>query len=223
MENCRVLIICAGEGTRWNNYLGVPKHLAVLNGEAIIDRTVRQLRERGVEYLVILKDEDDRYPLPQAIVDVDYETNADADKFLSSKKYWNREGRTIILYGDVYFTDEAIDTILNYGSDDWLLFCRPDGSRITGGKWGECFAFSLKAEHLKLFEEKLHYVATLWKTGVIKRCGGWELYRAMIGRTDKQVRHPHKMGSNYVEINDATEDMDSPDDYNAWIKLNSVG
>ena len=30
-----------GEGKRWGNYLGIPKHLIEIDGEPIIKRTVR--------------------------------------------------------------------------------------------------------------------------------------------------------------------------------------
>ena len=58
----RILILAAGDGTRWNNYRGVPKHLAPLCGEPILHRTVRMITERrpDADVRVIVRDMSDR-------------------------------------------------------------------------------------------------------------------------------------------------------------------
>lgn len=220
----RAIIICAGEATRWGNHLNTPKHLIEIEGERLLDRTVRLLNERGVEDVhVVVKAEDARYKVPGSklyIAKLDYEKNADADKFLSSKKLWNKKGRTIVFYGDCYFTDEAMDTIIGHEPKDWVLFCRPGASRITGTKWGECFAQSFYPDQIAEHEAALYRIADLKKQGVIRRCGGWEHYRAMLGRGD-QALNRHTMSDRYVEINDWTDDFDYPDDYETWIKRRS--
>lgn len=222
MENCKAIILCAGEASRWGNHLNTPKHLIELEGEKLLHRTIRLLKDRGIdEIYTVVKDITGTYYHPdsvQWVAKIDYENNADADKFLSSKDLWNDKGRTIVLYGDVYFTNEAIDTILSFSDKEWTLFAREGASSITGTPWGECFALSFYPKDHKRMEEMLHYIATLWKTGVIKRCGGWELYRAMTGRRDKKVRHPHTITTNFVEINDFTEDFDRPEDLDMWLK-----
>ena len=216
------ILLCAGEATRWSNYLNSPKHLINIEGERLLDRTTRLIKEAGIDDIyVVTKEYDERYDTnysKQEVVKVDYEANADADKFLSSKHLWNKEGRTIVFYGDCYFTEEAIRRIVNFKSEEWTLFCRPTASIITGCPYGECFAQSFYPKDLKEHEEMLHYIAQLWKDKVITRCGGWEHYRAMTGRRDKKVRHPHIMTTNYEIIDDFSEDFDTPDDYENWYR-----
>ena len=223
--NTRAIILCAGEATRWGNYLNTPKHLITIEGERLLDRTVRLLREQGVSDIhIVLKTPDSRYEVFGAqpyIATLNYEENADADKFLSSKSLWKEEGRTIVFYGDCYFTSAAISTILNNQREEWLLFCRPGRSKITGSQWGECFAQSFYPQHIKQHEESLHRVANLYKNGVIHRCGGWEHYRAMIDLPDDQIASSI-MKDRYVEINDWTDDFDYPNDYDSWIKRRQV-
>lgn len=218
----RAIIICAGEATRWKNYKGVPKHLIEIEGERLLDRTIRLLKERGVEEIyTVVKDISMSYynqGSTQWVVKPDYDKNADADKFLSSTALWNHEGRTLVLYGDVYFTEDAMDTITGFAAKEWTLFGREGASKITGTPWGECFAISFYPEDHERMYGKLKYIAELYKTGVINRCGGWELYRAMTGREGKKVRHPHTITTNFVEINDWTEDYDTPQDYENWLK-----
>lgn len=52
----RVFITAYGESTRWNNYLGVPKHLIPIDDEPLIHRTVRLLKENGFDDIVIIGD-----------------------------------------------------------------------------------------------------------------------------------------------------------------------
>lgn len=199
--------------------MGVPKHLITIEGETLLSRMVRLLRERGITDIFIVSKDDPRYKIKgakQYIAKLNKD-NVDADKFLSSKELWNKTGQTIVFYGDCYFTDEAMDTICNFESQEWTLFCRPDASKITGTKWGECFAHSFYPHDLARHEDMLHYIAKLFKSRVISRCGGWEHYRAMTGRTDARVRRPHTMTTNYVVIDDWTDDFDYPEDYDTWI------
>lgn len=216
----RAIIICAGEQKRWQNYLGVPKHLIEVSGETVLARTVRLLKDFGVKDIYIVSKDDPRYKIEgtnQFVPELNYEENADADKFLSSRSLWNEEGRTIVLYGDVYFTAEAMNKIVNFSGKEWTLFCRPTPSRITGHKWGECFAVSFYKDSHAQMNFQLHRIAQLYKAGKISRCGGWELYRAMVGRPDDQIRRPHVMSTNYEVIDDFTEDFDSPEDWESWI------
>jgi hypothetical protein len=214
------ILICAGEGTRWDNHLNTLKHFIKIEGEEILHRTIRLLKKNGAKKIYVVSKKDSRYRIAgttQYIAKLNYEENRDADKFLSSKELWNKNGRTIVIYGDCYFTEEAIKKIVSYSKRDWTLFCRPTPSNITGHRWGECFAQSFYPENIAEHEEKLHYIAELSKAGVIKRCGGWEHYRAMTGRTDTKVRRPHSMRGRYILIDDWTEDFDAPQDLNDWL------
>jgi hypothetical protein len=215
----RVLIIAAGDGTRWNNYLGIPKHLAQIDGEPISHRTVRLFKERGILDIHTVGLDDDRWHIPGAKLYVAKKT-ADyhgADKFLSSQELWNTEGRTITVFGDVFFSDQAIDLIVNDTDQNWKVYGRPTGSTITGKRYGELFAQSFYPEHLTRHKEKLFYIIDLFNNGVINRCIGWEHYRAMEGVEGNNVSI-HKIYRNFSIINDWTDDFDCAEDYTTFIK-----
>lgn len=217
----KAIIICAGEATRWGNYLNTTKHLIEIEGEKLLHRTVRLIKERGIDDItIVVKEISSDYDIEgskQYKATLNYEENADADKFLSSKELWNKESRTLVFYGDCYFTDEAMDTIIGFESEEWTLFCRPNASEITGTPWGECFAQSFYPKDLERHEQALHYTAELYKNGTISRCGGWEHYNAMVGKKDEKVEE-HLMTTNFVEIDDFTDDFDYPKDYESWIE-----
>ena len=43
----KYIIMADGKGTRWQNYNDIPKHFIEINGEKIIERTVRLLRDNS--------------------------------------------------------------------------------------------------------------------------------------------------------------------------------
>jgi hypothetical protein len=226
----RILILCAGDATRWGDYLGVPKHLVQLLGEPILHRAVRLINEirPDADVRVIAKDPfDGQYVVPGARTFKARlnPANHGADKFLSSRHLWDDTGRTVILYGDCFFTRAGMTTILTDApfEDGWRLFARFDGSSITGSIGGENFAHVIDPDAHEDYEASLHRIAALQTSGVITRCGGWEQYRSMHGVPDDRVlewwdEHSPKnprMG-HVTEIDDATEDIDFPADFDAW-------
>lgn len=213
----KAIIICAGEGTRWNDYLGVTKHFIEIDGEAILWRLVRLLNEKGIRPLVVTKNVLKRNHLSYSnyLANLSHE-NYDADKFLSSKALWDREGRTVVFYGDVYYTQEAVDRIVGYKKKKWTLFARPYGSSFTGCPWPECFAQSFYPKDIARHEKALYAIRDLYGEGKISRCGGWEHYKYMTRQ------NMFDSGLEYVKdieiIDDFTEDFDSPDDYKNFIE-----
>lgn len=208
----RIIIIAAGDATRWGNYMGVTKHYAVIAGEPVIERTVRLLLERKQNDIwVVSKD--------YAIAGVhNYRPklnarNHDADKFISSSELWHPKKRTIVIYGDVYFTESGIDTILANDTELYRLFCRPTGNKQFKYPYGECFAISFHPADHKFLSYNLRRLVHLFRADVISRIGGWELTRLMAKVPIGQV-HRHKTWlTNYFVIDDATNDIDYPSDY----------
>jgi len=219
----RAIIIADGEGTRWKNHLGVPKHLIKIDGERLIDRAVRLLIENNVEDVYVVGP-DDRYKVSGAkLYTATHEkSNGDLDKFMNSANLWNDDGKTIILYGDVYFTENAMKSIVEYNEVDFALHCRPFNSYLTGTPYGECFAITFYHQHREELQKVFHNIIDAFKNGTIKRMGGWEVYRFFMlsrGIYPKDRLHEHWLtGHNLNAINDWTDDFDYPGDYDRFIK-----
>lgn len=201
-KNCiKAVILAAGTGKRWNNYLGIPKQMVPIGGEPLMLRTIRQLKERGFESVVTVPRIDYYGKIPaEQVVGID---EIEIDKFLNAKDY----AGVIFFWGDVYFTDRAMDTITK-SKHDFRFFGRKGRSNITGKKWGEVFAVKTNGMMLKKAEELRAMVPRL------KRCATWELYRLICG----YPLNKHIVGDNFTEINDLTDDFDYPCDYDNWIK-----
>jgi len=215
----RAIIIAAGTATRWANYLDTPKHLISIDGEPILYRTVRLLKENNVTDIHIVGPVDNRYKVDgcSLFVPVKNSKMHDADKFLNSETLWSSVDRTIILFGDVYFTENAINTIINLKENTWLAYGRFFGSTITGSKYGELFGHSFYPEHIDNHKKALSRVVNLVDKRLAKKGNGWEHYRAMQSIPDSEVRI-HRRYDNFIEINDWTEDFDYPNDYDMWIE-----
>jgi hypothetical protein len=199
----RVVIVAAGgKGTRWNDYMGVPKFEAQVDGVRIIDRIQLQIKSHE-ETAIIIKDGPRKY--------------GDLDKIYSSHKNWNRDGRTIILFGDTYYTNEAMEKIMAYPEPDWTVFGRVGPSEITGKGYGELFAFSFYPEHIEKIMRGMNRVKKLEERGVVHSANLWALYRAMQNFPD-DLMDRHFAGDNFIEINDFTEDFDWPQDYDQFIE-----
>lgn len=191
----QAIIMCAGKADRWNNYLGVRKQEIKINGEKLIDRTIRLLRENGIKDILITTHKDSKpfnVNVGQIINYWDYEI----ERFIPVND------KAIYLYGDVYYTVEAMRAIVR---EDYVFFGRTHESNMTGKNYRELFAVKCDGQKLQKYVKR---VIDLYIKGKINRCIGWELYDAYNESEPTQV----------YETDDMTEDFDTPEDYEEYIK-----
>jgi hypothetical protein len=198
----KAIIPIGGQGSRWNNHTGVPKYKAEVDGEPILDRTIRLLRQYDVE-ATLIKDGETTY--------------GDIDKIYSSRKKWSKDDKTVILFGDTFFTDEAMEKIMTNQSTKWTVYGRVMGSPFTGKEYGELYGVSFYPESIGHMVECIERVAKLHDRGAIDSANLWALYRAMHNFPD-DLMNSHFAGTDFVEINDFTEDFDWPQDYDKFIE-----
>ncbi len=190
----KYIIMAAGEGKRWNNYLGVPKHLIEINGETLLGRTTRLLKENGIEDYVITSS-DERYKEYGKVIEQS-KHDCEVDRFEEVAE------PVCYLYGDVYYSEAAIKRVI----DAWV------GDAMFLGSGQEIFA--VKVRNLALFYKHKERVKKLYLEGKIGRCIGWEVYRSIMGNPlDK-----HWINGRYVYIEDETNDIDYPEDYEKFKK-----
>lgn len=209
MANSRVIILAAGKSKSWNNFRGTPKHLTKVEGKTLLERTCKQFLKYTDNVCVIGLDE--RYQVDGTslyVIKSDNTNWKDASKFLSSKDLWLRDGRTILVFGDVYFTSEAVKTIMK-DKDSFKFFLRRGANEETGARWKEIFAISFDQTMAPTFGQNLLHLTSM---GQAETQAGWALYRYMIGPAPSGLfNNPH-----FVEINDWTEDFDYPEDLEIW-------
>ena len=173
--------------------LKIIKHLIKINGETLLGRTTRLLKENNIDYVITSSDE--RYKqygttIPQSFND------CEIDRFEPTKE------PVCYLYGDVYYSEEAIKTIINTPVKDIMFF----GSNEE--------IFSVKVQDLNLFNHHKEKVKHLYLKRRINRCIGWEIYRSL-NRIPFEV---HQIKKRYTYILDETDDIDYPQDYEEFVK-----
>lgn len=209
-EKKRAIILCAGEAKRWDNHLGVPKHFIVVDGETILERQVRLIKQYAPDVDIVIVANDDRYKIDGTTLytpELNPE-NLGSDNWLSSIPMWSQNHRTYLLFGDIFFTEEAIQRIfVEKPLKEWQVYGREHGSDFTGKIWEEWFCLSfLPANHF-LIQKTLRDLIPKFNNGEIKKCGGWEFYREL-KKSDNE--------NHFVVIDDFTEDFDFPKDYDEW-------
>jgi hypothetical protein len=223
----RAIIIAAGDGTRWGEYLGIPKHLVQIDNEPILYRTIRLLKENNVDDIVVVGPNDSRYKTQHSTLYTPIKNSlyADADKFLSSESLWSLSSKTITLFGDVFFTNNAIKTIVETERNTWTVFGRSKASKITGGPYGEIFAHLFTPDDIPKHKESLNILVEAVKKKDAKKGSGWEHYKVMQGIRGRNIRRSKVvLDDDFIEIDDWTEDFDFPKDYDNFIKRwNSKG
>lgn len=209
MENTTILILCAGEAKRWNNYLGVPKQLIPINGEPLLDRTVRLLHLKELYDINIISN-DERLKVNNESFYRPKKFEWIVETLLSTQSLWNKN--TIVLLGDVFFTQDAINTI-DHLKETLHIYGRYGASEFTSTPWGEIFALSFQQSDWSQIISNAENVILQTKVG--SRGKLWELYRSIAGFPHNEHLIEDEI---FISINDFTDDFDFPSDYDANVK-----
>jgi hypothetical protein len=199
-----VVIACGGRSRRWGDY-PTPKHLLEVDGERLLDRTIRQASTFADVFVA------GPYDVPGRVDLEPHPLLGELNKFYDSRHVWAE--RTVILFGDVYYTDEAMSAIAD-AEDEWVWVSRFGASDLTGCTHGEGFAQVFTESAQERHVEMLFRAAELKRRGVLNRAIGWEHYRLMAGGDPK----PHRDYGMRLEIDDWTEDFDYPAEYETWLQ-----
>ena len=203
--------MAGGVDEKWTNLGGEGRrHFQVIGGERVIDRIVRQLRERGVTDIGIISPPHmAEYDIPGTFrVTPTYD--AWGHEGLNGEHYWHEQLRTIQVYGDTVFADPAMDVIVGFPRRTFQMFGRFGNGVIKGGG-GELFAFSFWPEHRAAWKAAVLESFRLRDLGRIKRGGAWEGYRIMGGARGRMVGKHRLYPRVFCQINDGlTDDFDTP-------------
>jgi molybdopterin-guanine dinucleotide biosynthesis protein A len=210
----RVIIAAAGEGERWNNYRNTPKHLATIEDEVILNRIVKQFSRYTDDIIIIGKDE--RYKVEGTTLFSPQEGDwYDFAKIYSSNQLWS-DTRTVIVFGDVYFTDDAVDKIMT-DQNEYRFFLRKGPSKYTGKGHKEIFAIAFSGGMNQKIKTYIQELVDKKQTGA----GAWRLYLHMHNiQNTRNIEECFKAGG-YTEINDWTDDFDKAQDILKWEKMRS--
>lgn len=230
MSETKYLITCAGKGERWDNYLDTHKHLIMVDGERLLDRICRMIFERNphAEIVIVIPEVDlsnhdtdenirKNYHVenctqwqPETVV---YPCrHGVAPAIYTVKPIWSTEKRTTILFGDVFFTEEAMNKIIA-PIDGVMFYGRSRASQVTGTKHGELWGCSFLPENHEKLYNCIMDTHDKYMKKIVHRWLHWDIYWNMYNIKNKLP----KKGT-FIEINDWTEDFDYPEDYDRWLE-----
>lgn len=209
----KYIIMCGGTYDKWKE----PKHLTKINGEPIVARTIRLLKENGVENIAISSNDDRFAALGVSLLKHrnPYHLPKDTDaKTPWLDAFYPMETPVCYIFGDVVFSPEAIKTIVETPTDSIQFFASAKPlPPIYPKRWAEPFAF--KVEDLRLFWESVVLAKKYDEKGLFKRQPvSWELWQVIKDTPLNKVDY-----TNYKVINDYTCDIDTPEDVKLFENL----
>lgn len=203
--NNTIIIMCGGV---YNNFK-TPKPLSVINGETLIERTIRLLKENGIEDILISAN-DCRYEKYATVI---YHENSYIYSPNKIEGYWvdayyPMEKPCIYLHGDVYYSEDAIKKILNLKPKVNTFIGNEVAKNKEHKNWGEPFGSIIVDQ--KLFREGIEKCKQLQDEGKLIRgfALSWELYRVLNGL---DVNIQNIIDDTYLSIDDETIDIDKPE------------
>lgn len=201
----RVIIMADGKGSRWKNYLGVPKHFAEIEGEPIIQRTVRLLQSHtGDRDELMVTSHNPEYDFPGIRRYEPLDNHYEVDKF-------TRElivDGCCFLFGDTFYTEETMEEILHHEMESELLFFGNMKS-IVGVRVGSA-------------EAMIHHtdrVRALFIDGKIEKCKGWQVYQSYTGQ---DFNEPAALGKDFILVGTETLDVNTPAEYLEMQRIREV-
>lgn len=187
-----------------------PRQLSEINGEILIDRTIRLLKENGIEDILITSHDKrfDKYGKRYEPLHNDYDPIKRTGYWLNAFPIELLKEPICFLFGDVYYTDKAIKTIVEKETDGTLFFCTYKNTNPFYIKpHDEPLAY--KVVDYELFKKHIDIVKDKKDKGLCCREPiVWELYRSI---NDIDV-NTHIMTYNYISINDRSCDIDTIED-----------
>ena len=221
----KYIIMAGGTYPKFN----IPKQLLKINNEVIIERTIRLLRENGITDIAVSTNNPAFNYLDVEILNnknnnfVAWGENENkASNYSWLNAYYLVNEPVCYIHGDVYFSDEAIKTIVRMPVKDTMFFCTADTQdipnkdiRCAGGR--EPLAY--KVENYKLFNDAVKDLLQMIDDGKFKNAVippiAWTMYRYLNGLDlcynaqgfgDLNCIFDSK--GDYIIINDYTNDVD---------------
>jgi len=187
-----------------------PRQLTKINGEPLVKRTIRLLKENGIKDILITS-HDPRFDNLGA---ERYEPKHN-DYIPNKKGYWISafpiellNEPICFLMGDVYYSEKAIKTIIETPAYSTMFFCSYQNKNSKYIKHHD-EPLGYKVIDYIMFKEHIERIKDFKDSGQAPREPiVWELYRSI----NNQPLTKHYMTTNYTAINDESCDIDTIND-----------
>jgi hypothetical protein len=208
------LILAAGTQERWRRDGDAPpwpKQLAPIDGQPLLERTMKQLGEYETK-VILVTHSDELAKYGGRVFDPSPANRWTAETLRSTQHLWG--ARTTILLGDVVYSPWALDRIMT-SPERLAFFGRQDLRHRPLGQYYEMFGLSFS----------FHAAPTMLQaaTKAINGAGNTEttaklrtIYNIIAELPLKEYHHECEL---FFPIDDWTEDLDTPDDYLQFVDV----
>lgn len=200
-----VIIMCGGIYSNFKKH----KALSVINGETLIERTIRLLKENNIEDYYISSNDDNFNKYGRVLHhnnSYKYENGKNIGYWVDA--YYPTEKPCIYLHGDVYYTEESIKKILNLNPKVNTMIGNQYALNKERIKVGEPFGWIIVNQ--KEFRKAIDKCKKLQDAGKVDRgiAISWELYEVLNGH---DINDFIITEDTYFPIYDETIDIDTPE------------
>ena len=200
----KYIIMCGGQYNGWET----PRQMTLIHDEPVVARTIRLLKEAGVDDIAISTNDIrfEQFGVPILFHENHFVGNAESGGSWVEAFYPSSDP-VCYLMGDVVFSPAAIKKIVKTKTDSIQFFASaPPFSFDYIKPYAEPFAFKVR-DQVK-FRAAIEYVKANEDTGIFSRRPiAWELWQVINGENVRQINY-----HNYCVINDYTCDIDTMGD-----------
>lgn len=198
MKIKKFFILAGGSATRWEGYQGVKNKCYVkVDGETLIDRTLRLLKENGIDDCEVVLE--------------GYGSKREAFEGVA------REAQAPfgILLGDCYYTETIIKDAVNRDETEWKHYYNCLPNQWTGCGWEEGYIHLVP--NWEWWLDKMSEFNRKCGSGEIQFYKDYQIDRYLRGYSTEEYRGA-TLDEHDIYWNDETDDFDYPSDYDKFIK-----
>ncbi|MGE9896145.1 sugar-transfer associated ATP-grasp domain-containing protein [Anaerovoracaceae bacterium SGI.195] len=198
----KYIVMADGGGQRWNNYMNVPKHLLKYKNETLLHRTCRLLKRYDPNAEIIITSHNKDYDL-EGTTRYEPKNNVyEVDRFTVELI----EDNVCFLYGDVIYTYESIEKIVNKCIGDVMFF----GNKSS--------IVAIKIFKSEKFLKHFNKVRSMCESGEISNGKGWQVYQSY---ADLEIGEKIVVGDYFFNVGKNVIDINTPEEYETIANKNS--
>jgi hypothetical protein len=218
IRDLEVIVIAGGEGTRFKS--DIPKHLVEIAGEPLLKFMAKKLLKYTDELKIIIPPNNEIYK--QALGNQfqllirEGDVKPGTGKHIEAIKASTDRKNLLVIYGDAYISNSALDTIFQETLLDEKsieFFCRYNSYPFVNKGGGEIFAVYIDKNSKQHFLEAAYKTQELYDSKKIWRDGTWEIAKTLKNQTLLNEYREHPKFDFYFEINDLSDDIDFIEEY----------
>lgn len=206
-----IIVLANGEQSRWPEG-APPKQLLEVDGVPLIRRMVDRFEEALRAPALVATGDPRIVEITGGMRWLNVGPTAEQlETLLKAREHWGTE-RTLCLLGDVYYSEAAVAAIAACRKP-FAFYGRRLDSRVTGKPYGELVAMAWDSE----FDERMAESLGDWQDRPLL----WSPYRDFAGlwQLPEHLNYLHHVPPCFTEIDDFTDDFDTPEDWETWNRL----